>query len=298
MHISEARGTRCILDLKAELGEGLLWDHECKRLLFVDIEKRLLYRLNPDDGSLESREFGQKIATVALAGIGEYLLVGENEILRYRWRDGVCNSLTSFEDEIAGNRGNDGASAPDGSFWFGSISGFERPGEANLYRLDSSGRLEQRLQGATISNGIAWSPDGRTMFWVDTPERTVFSFSYDPATESMGRKQTTICFPEETGYPDGMCADAEGMLWVAHFKGWGVSRNNPSTGEMLDFIRLPVRDVTCCAFGGENLESLYIISARFRLNAEELINQPLSGGVFCVNPGVRGRAEYTYAENG
>lgn len=298
MHRSESQDVRLILDLKAELGEGLIWDPEAKRLLFVDIEKKQLYRFNPDDGSLEGRDFSQKIAAVALVGGDDYLLVGEKEILLYHWRDGLCRRLTSFEEDIAGNRGNDGAASPDGSFWFGSMSGFERPGGGNLYRFDGSGRLEQRLLGATISNGIAWSPDGRTMYWVDTPERTVFSFSHDPATGALKERRPAISFPEEFGYPDGMCADAEGMLWVAHFKGSGVSRNDPATGRMLDFIRLPVRDVTCCAFGGENLESLYIISARFRLNAEERIDQPHSGGVFCVTPGVRGRVEPRYSSKG
>jgi sugar lactone lactonase YvrE len=287
-------GVRLLIDLKAELGEGLIWDPDAKRLLFVDIENRRLYRYDPAAGSVESWEFPQKIAAAALAEDGRYLLVGEKEILKYSWSDGNLEVLARFEEDLPGNRGNDGACGPDGVFWFGSLSGFDRPGRANLYKLGGDSTCRLVLPGATISNGIAWSPDGRTMFWIDTPERTVYSFNYDCASGAIGRKRAAIRFPEEFGYPDGMCADEEGMLWVAHFKGSGVSRNDPVTGAMHDFIRLPVRDVTCCAFGGENLESLYIISARFQLNAEELIDQPLSGGVFQVNPGVRGRAEYRF----
>jgi sugar lactone lactonase YvrE len=164
-----------------------------------------------------------------------------------------------------------------------------------LYRLDADGSMHVMLRGVSTSNGIAWSLDRRTLYYIDTPLLRVDAFDYDDATGAIANRRTVITVPPGIGRPDGSTLDAEGMLWVARWEGWGVTRWNPRTGELLQSIRLPVARVTSCAFGGPGLDTLYVTTARNGLTPEQLAAQPFAGGLFQMKPGVCGLRAPAYA---
>jgi len=142
--------------------------------------------------------------------------------------------------------------------------------------------VEKREDKITISNGLAWSLTDRAFYYIDTPTMKVVRYDYDNGTGAIGNKETIINIPREAGFPDGMTIDSEGMLWIAHWGGWQVTRWNPATGLQLTSIKLPVSNVTSCTFGGDTLEDLYITSARKGLNETELRKQPLAGSLFVI----------------
>ena len=153
------------------------------------------------------------------------------------------------------------------------------------------------LDSVTISNGIVWTADKKTMYYNDTPTLTVQAFDYDDKTGTISKGRVAVRIPKGTGAPDGMTIDAEGKLWVALWGGNCVARFDPVTGELMQKIMVPAPNVSSCAFGGKNLETLYITTARAWVSPEKLKEFPLSGGLFAVKPGVRGVPAFFYEEN-
>ncbi len=158
----------------------------------------------------------------------------------------------------------------------------EDAGAGSLYVLDSDLKCSQKIKGVTISNGLAWSADRKTFYYTDTPTLEVAAFDYDDYTGAISNRRTIIRIEEKEGYPDGMTIDNEGMLWIAHWNGWQVTRWNPATGTKLLSIKLPVAKVTSCTFGGENFDDLYITSAKVDLTEAELKEQPFAGSLFVI----------------
>ncbi|HVO69982.1 MAG TPA: SMP-30/gluconolactonase/LRE family protein, partial [Aggregatilineaceae bacterium] len=150
------------------------------------------------------------------------------------------------------------------------------------------------LTGVSISNGIVWTADHKTMYYSDTTPGTVTAFDYDNVTGNISHSRVAIQVPQEMGLPDGMAIDSEGMLWIAHFGGGAVRRWNPDTSEVMETIEVPATDPTACAFGGENLDELYITTARTGLTEEQLHREPHSGGLFRVKPGSVGTLTYRF----
>jgi sugar lactone lactonase YvrE len=159
---------------------------------------------------------------------------------------------------------------------------------ASLYCLDTDGAVRHVFGGVTTSNGLGWSPDQRTMYYIDTPTLQVAAFDYDGDTGTISNRRPIVTFPSGVGRPDGMAVDAEGRLWIAHWDGGRISRWNPEDGRLSLEIPLPVARVTSCAFGGPNLDRLYITTARHGLTEPQLAEQPHAGSLFAVSPGVAG----------
>jgi sugar lactone lactonase YvrE len=192
-------------------------------------------------------------------------------------------------------RFNDGKCDPAGRFWAGTMALVKGPRPlGRLHRLDADGSMHVMLRDVGTSNGIVWSLDRRTLYFIDTPLRRVDAFDYEDATGGIANRRAVITVPPDLGRPDGSTLDAEGMIWVAMYEGWGVTRWNPRTGELLQTIRLPVARVTSCAFGAPDLDTLYITSARAGLTDEQRAAQPLAGCLFRVKPGVRGVSAFAY----
>jgi sugar lactone lactonase YvrE len=186
-------------------------------------------------------------------------------------------------------RFNDGKCDPSGRFWAGTMALVKGPKPlGRLYRLDADGSMHVMLEEVGTSNGLAWSLDRRTMYFIDTPLLRVDAFDYDDASGAIANRRTVISIPPGIGRPDGSTLDAEGMLWIAMYDGWSVTRWNPQTGELLQTIRLPVARVTSCAFGGPELDTLFLTSARQKLTEAQLAAQLQAGGLFRVRPGVHG----------
>ncbi len=162
------------------------------------------------------------------------------------------------------------------------------PGAGSLYRLDTDLSVHRVLGDVTVSNGLAWSFDRRTLYYIDSPTRVVSAFDYDDEAGTITGRRVAVTVPEELGSPDGMTIDSEGKLWVAHWGAGAVCRWDPDGGHLLEKIDVPAAHTTSCAFGGEDLGDLYITTARSGRSREDLEAQPLAGGLFRVRPGARG----------
>ena len=190
-------------------------------------------------------------------------------------------------------RCNDGKCDRQGRFWVGTMGDMRRTPRGHLYRLDPQAGLRRVLDGLTIPNGLCWSPDGRTMYFTDSPTRLIWAFPYDPATGTPGERRV-FAQVDGSGVADGATVDAEGCLWSARHGGGRVTRYTPD-GRIDREIALPVSQPSCCAFGGPDLGTLFVTTARNGLSADDLAKQPLAGAVLALEPGVRGLAEPRYA---
>ncbi|HTI30100.1 MAG TPA: SMP-30/gluconolactonase/LRE family protein, partial [Methylomirabilota bacterium] len=208
--------------------------------------------------------------------------------------DGPAARIAAIPEAGPGLRFNDGKCDPAGRFWAGTMTYDAALGAGALYRLDPDGQARMVLDEVTISNGLAWSLDGGTMYFIDTPTQRVDAFSFDGVTGEIGDRRPEIHLPPEAGAPDGMTIDAEGGLWIALWGGAAVHRY--LDGRLDQVIELPVSQPTSCCFGGASLDELYVTSAREGLSAPRLRAEPLAGALFRVRPGVRGLAPAVFAD--
>jgi sugar lactone lactonase YvrE len=279
-----------VLDAQALLGEGAIWNAALQCLHWVDIEAHRVFTFDPATGGNRACNVGQKVGTVVPRRAGGLMLALHEGFAALDLETARVQLLPRPpEHDPALARFNDGKCDPAGRFWAGTMvlqKGPNPPGK--LYRLDPDGSMHVMVRGVSTSNGLAWSRDRRTLYYIDTPLLRVEAFDYDDATGAIANRRTVITIPPGIGRPDGSTLDAEGMLWIAMWEGWSVTRWNPHTGVMLQSIRLPVARVTSCAFGGRNLDTLYLTSARLGLTGRQLAAQPLAGGLFRLQPGVGG----------
>lgn len=278
-----------VLDARARLGEAPLWDHARKWLLWVDIDGQCVHGFDPADARQESHAMGQRVGTVVVRRRGGWIVALQRGLAAYDPSTARLEQLADPEGDNPDVRFNDGKCDPAGRFWAGTMTFSRTPGGARLWCLDAELTCRQMLDGVTTSNGIAWSADARTMYYIDSNAWRVDAFDYELASGAIANRRPAFAVPEAMGKPDGMAIDAEGMLWVAHYRGGRVCRWDPATGRLLQTVQLPVTLTTACALGGEGLDELYVTSARGGLNAEELAAQPLAGGLFRIRvdtPGV------------
>ncbi len=273
-----------VLDAKARLGEGPIWHARRGVLYWLDIENGEVHVYDPVARADRTVRVGQQVGTVVPRARGGVMLAVEQGFASLDLETGAVAVVANPEPET-GNRFNDGKCDPAGRFWAGTIG---REGTANVYRLDADLTSHRMITGVTCSNGIAWSLDRRTMYYIDTPVRTVVAYDYDQATGAIANRRVAVDLTREPGYPDGMTLDAEGMVWIGMWDGWALTRWNPATGERLAAVKLPVARVTACAFGGPDLGTLYITTAWTALSDADRAAQPLAGGLFRCAPGVRG----------
>jgi sugar lactone lactonase YvrE len=196
------------------------------------------------------------------------------------------------ESHPPSNRFNDGKCDPTGRFLAGTMAIDETPGSGSLYSLDQNLRVKQLLGGLSISNGMGWSPDYSTMYFIDSPTKQVVAFDYELNTGNISNRRVVVTIPE--GYPDGMTTDQEGMIWVALWAGFKVTRWNPRTGKLLQSISVPAPNVTSCTFGGSNMNELYITTARKDMDTAALDKYPKAGGVFRLKTDVIGMKNFEF----
>lgn len=283
------------LDAKATLGEGPCWNAGRQSLYWVDIEEGKLHVYDPAKREDRAISVGQPIGAVVTRRSGGLLLALQQGFYAFDPDTETLKHLHNPEPHLPENRFNDGKCDPAGRFWAGTMAMREAPDCGSLYCLDTDLTVHKKVEAVSISNGLAWSPDERMMYYVDSPTRIVTAFDYDKASGEIANRRVVIQIPDGMGFPDGMSIDEEGMLWIALWDGAMVGRWNPANGELLGKIPLPVSRPTSCVFGGENLDELYITSARSRLDEETLAAQPLAGGVFKCRPGVRGGPAWDFA---
>ena len=283
-----------VVDAKATLGEGAIWDARRQRLLWVNIVEGEVHAYNPADDTDQAVEVGQAVGTVVPRRGGGLMLALEHGFASFDLETHELTIINDPEQDLPDNRFNDGKCDPAGRFWAGTMSADRTP-VASLYRMDADHTVQRVLGGVTVSNGIAWSLDQSTMYYIDTPTRQVDAFDFDVESGQITNRRVVITVPEQAGKPDGMTIDAEGKLWIAMWDGSRITRWDPSTGRLEQTIPIPARKVTSCAFGGEHLDDLYVTTARNGMTETELRDQPHAGGVFRVRPGVRGVEAFEFA---
>ncbi|NIP86316.1 MAG: SMP-30/gluconolactonase/LRE family protein [Planctomycetales bacterium] len=285
-----------VLDAQAELGEGPWWDVARQQLWWVDIERGRLHSFDPTTGSDQTYEIGQRVGTVVGRQRGGLMLAVEQGFAAYDPDSQTLTVIHDPESHLPANRFNDGKCDPAGRFWAGTMdmSSQRRPSGA-LYSLDSEGNVAKHLDQVRVSNGIVWTADTRTMYYIDTHTLRVDAFDFDNRTGQISNRRPAVEIPADRGKPDGMAIDADDNLWVAHWNGGCVAAYDPRTGQTLARIDVPARQVTACAFGGPQLDQLYITTARIGQDEAALQAQPHAGGLFLAHPGVRGVPAVAYA---
>jgi len=281
---------RCVLPADAVLGEGALWDVTEQALYWVDIKGRRVHRYDPAGGGTAQWPVAEDVGSLALRTGGGLVLALRSGFHFLEPATGRTIRVASPEPDRLENRFNDGKTDRQGRFWAGSMHDPETAPTGALYRLDADLGCRRMIDGIVCSNALCWSPDGRTMYHADTLARVVWAWDFDPDRGEIAHRRTFRQVPEDEGAPDGATVDAEGCVWIAHWNGWRVTRYDP-TGRVVRVVRLPVQRPTCPAFGGVDLDVLYVTSASIGLSAEERARQPWAGGLLALDPGVRGLAE-------
>jgi D-xylonolactonase len=282
----------CVADVRATLGEGPVWVEREQALYWVDIPEKRVFRWSAADG-LRTLEPGLNICSLVPRQAGGFVGGGYEGLLDMDFGKGGFRLIANPEPDLPGNRFNDGKTDREGRFWAGTMDRYEREASGSLYRLDADLSWTRVDTGYRVTNGPAFSLDGRTMYHNDSALQRVYAFDLAGDGTATGRR-VFAQFGEGEGYPDGMTVDSEDCLWIAFWDGWCLRRFAP-TGERLAELPVPVQRPTSCAFGGVEYQDLYITSASRDLDPAELAAQPQAGGLFVARPGVAGVAETPFA---
>lgn len=293
--MGESLSVELILDAKARLGEGPTWDARAGRLVWVDIENGLVHFFDPGTGQDRAIAVGQMVGCAVPRAAGGLVLGAQQGFATLDPETEALTLIAQPEAHLPENRINDGKCDPAGRLLAGTMALSLAPRVGSLYRLDRDLSVHRLLEGITVSNGLAWSADSRTLYYIDTGTRAIAAFDYDVSAGALSNRRVVARVPPELGYPDGMAIDEEGCLWVGHWDGWSVCRWDPATGQVRQRVPVPVARVTSCAFGGPNLDDLYITTAWTGLTEVQRAEQPLAGGLFRCRPGVCGAAAVPFA---
>ncbi len=274
-------------NIRSQWGEGPIWWQQA--LYFVDIEGHRVHRFDPADGSEKSWDVGQRVGTVVPRESGGLVIAGDHGLLFLDEETGHLTAIADPEPDKPDNRFNDGKCSPDGRFFAGTISLVKKTGDAKLYRLDPDLTLHEAFGPVTNSNGIVWSADGKTVFYIDTPRKEVLAFDYDDG--HLRNLRSVVSTAHLDSSPDGMAIDAAGNLWLAFCHGGCVVSFDPTTGGELRRVELPCLETTACAFGGPDLADLYVTTGVHKSVVEEQ-----AGRLFVIRGlGVKGLAANAFA---
>jgi sugar lactone lactonase YvrE len=251
--------------IRSTWGEGPIWWRDA--LYYVDIEGRRVHRYDPAGGAEKSWDVGQRVGTVVPREAGGLVIAGDNGFSFLDAETGALHFIADPEEDKPENRFNDGKCAPDGFLFAGTISLAKRTGDAALYRLSPSLEVIEAFGPVTTSNGIVWTADGATVYYIDTPRREVLAFDYEHGR--LRDPRTAFKTDHIDASPDGMAIDAAGNLWIAFCHGGCVSCFDPHTGNELHRVTLPCLETTACAFGGPDLADLYVTTGVHKTAKEE-----------------------------
>jgi sugar lactone lactonase YvrE len=280
----------CVCDAKAVLGEGPYWDVVGQRLFWVDIKQSLIHQFDPDTGTDKQWSTPEVVGSLAVRQKGGLIVALRSGFYFYDLDLHEATRVAIPTDNPSGNRFNDGKTDRQGRFWAGSMDDNEEEPTGGLFRLDTNLNCKQLVDGVTVSNSLCWSPDGRIMYFGDSPRRTVWAWDFEPETGTVRNRRVLIQFAGDEGVPDGATVDAEGCIWLAHWDGWRVTRYDPK-GRVCQVVRFPVQRPTCPMFGGPGLNLIYVTSASINLSNRDLREQPQAGGLFVFEAEVPGLPE-------
>jgi D-xylonolactonase len=283
---------RCIADVRANVGEGPVWVRREQALYWVDNKGNRIFRMG-EDGAVVAFDTPFQICCIAPRSSGGFIAGSDRGFAAVDPAEDRYEVLEDPEADIAGNRFNDGKTDPQGRFWSGTMDNAEKTTSGSLYRLDADLGWARMDSGYHVTNGPAFDPARGRMYHTDSAPGIIYAFEISDAGQLSDRR-VFIRFGGDDGHPDGMTVDRDGNLWVCFWDGWCLRRISPE-GEILDEIRMPVQRPTSCAFGGANLDRLYVTSARLGIEPDSLAMQPCAGGLFLVETGARGVAQAPFA---
>ena len=284
----------CAVDCKNVLGEGAVWCPQERLLWWIDISSPSLWRFDPRANRVDHWPLPKPPGSFALRKKGGFLFAFRNGLATLDAPGGALQWLEAPGLALGDERFNDGKVDRAGRFWAGTLDRKLGAAIGRLYRVEPGFRVTAMDRGFTISNGIGWSPDDRTMYFTDTPSRRIYRYDFDAATGGIANRRVFGEADAGHGGPDGMTVDAAGFVWSAQFDRWCIHRYAPD-GTLERAVRMPVQRPTTCMFGGPDLATLYVTSARMDLAEAALAEQPQAGGVFALDVGVRGLPEPRFA---
>lgn len=280
-------GVRVAVAARPFLGEAPVWLADTRQLLWVDILAPAIHLSDPATGRDSVLPLPELVGSVVPSRRGGFVAAMGGAFRRLDWNSGAGALLATPEPDKPGNRFNDGKCDRAGRFFAGTMAMDAGPGQGTLWRLEPDGRLGAVETGVHVSNGLGWSPDDRTFYFTDTGTRTVYAYDYDLRSGTATNRRPFASYADGAAKPDGLAVDAEGFVWIALWDGWGVARHAPD-GRLDRFVALPVPRPTSLAFGGDDLRTIFVTSARVRLSAAQLAEAPLSGSVFAFEAPVPG----------
>ena len=276
-----------VLDCQNHHGEGIFWNAADGRMWWTDIEGKAIWWLDPATGASDSIEMPDRVCCFANNRDGGMIVAFAKHIALFDPKTGSFEDICAFEPDNTETRANDGRTDRQGRFIVGGMNEVSGKADSSVIRIDPDRSVTTLIDDVICANSTCFTPDGRTMFFTDTPEQTIRAYDYDPDTGTLGAMRILADFKDEPGIPDGSCVDAEGGVWNAEWEGHRVVRVAPD-GAIDTIIEVPVWKPTCCAFGGRDLDTLYITTSRLMSSPDQLAAEPHSGGLFSVKPGIRG----------
>lgn len=283
-----------VVSAQCELGEGPVWHPHEQVLYWLDIFQGRLHRYDPRKSDHTVTELGLVTSAMGLRAEGGFVMATKKGFACWNETDRRFTFIGDLDPDPSDDvRFNDGKTDHQGRFWAGKMS--SQP-QNSLFRLDPDGTIHRMEQGISISNGLGWSPDNRTFYFTDSLARIIFAYDFDPESGAISNRRVFARIPDAPGegLPDGLAIDREGHIWSARWGGWKVVRYDPQ-GRIMDEVAMPVEFPTSCAFGGENLDELYITSAWIECKPEDRASQPLAGDVFRLKVDVPGLPEPFFA---
>ncbi|MEH2242518.1 SMP-30/gluconolactonase/LRE family protein [Nostoc sp.] len=281
-----------VLEARARLGEGPIWDSTQNLLYWVDVYNHRVHQFHPATGKNSFFDVGDVVGAIATAGADRLIMALRHHLAFLNTQTGVVTPILEIEADLLNNRFNDGKCDSQGRFWFGSMCSLEKP-QASLYRYDNDGSLQVMETELTLSNGLGWSPDEKTFYLTDSPHKKIYVYDFNSVTGNISNRRIFVDLTNESFYPDGLTIDSEGHIWSAMWDGWCVIRFN-AKGEEILRIKLPVQLPTSCTFGGEDLQTLYITTASVGLSQAEIEKSFYSGDLFALQTDVTGLPTYDF----
>jgi sugar lactone lactonase YvrE len=281
-----------ILDARARLGEGPVWDAIDQKLLWVDVYNHRVHQFDPATGQNRYFDTGEVVSAIAPSSPDHLIIARKASLAEFDLLTGTLQPLIQLDLSIrVDTRCNDGKCDSQGRFWIGTVS--DTPEKAALYRYDPDGSLTLMETGLTISNGLGWSPDGTTFYLTDSFQHKIFAYDFEGRSGTISNRRVLVDLSHESVEPDGLTIDTDGNIWSALWDGWAIACFAP-TGQELFRIKMPVPRPTSVTFGGADLNQLYITSASVGLSQKDIQACPTAGDLFCLTTKAKGLPSYSF----
>lgn len=286
-----------VLDCKNHHGEGIFWNALDGLVWWTDIEGKSLWSYDPVNRVSRSMPMPDRACCFAPCTSGGLIVAFADRVSFFDPDTEAETKICNFEPGNPETRANDGCTDRQGRLVVGGMNEVSRKPTSSVISIDANLRVTTLIKNVSCANSACFSADGKTMFFADTPDREIVAYDYDLDTGLPTNRRLHASFADEPGLPDGSCVDSEGGVWNAEWQGRRVVRIAPD-GQIDRVIEVPVWKPTCCAFGGENLDSLFITTSRMRSDEDTLAKEPLSGGLFAIKPGFSGVEDTPFRHRG